>query len=270
MSLNIWQKIALVAFLPMVPFWIILNLIPQNGEFWGYMFSFCLALIPLIGGGFSLFHAGRWGGIKSAIGRVVIFLGLGLFLWGCGGMIWSYHNFILKDSMPYPSLADAGFAGGVLFYCLGAFYLSRATGAKFTLRSTSAQIFTVVTSILVFGLAYYIFVIVARDGVLIADGSHITKAVLDVVYPVGDFVALLLAVVISGLSFQYLVGKYVLDVYSILTGLAIMFVADSLFSYSTTVGTYYNGHPADLFFALGMFLMTFGLLGLCTNKVSDK
>ena len=37
--------------------------------------------------------------------------------------------------------------------------------------------------------------------------------------------------------------------------------ADSIFSQTTTLGTAYNGDYGDLAFTLGVFLMTFGLLG---------
>ena len=42
-----------------------------------------------------------------------------------------------------------------------------------------------------------------------------------------------------------------------------MFIADSIFSYATTAGTFYNGEPGDLVLTLGLFFITYGILGFC-------
>ncbi len=47
-----------------------------------------------------------------------------------------------------------------------------------------------------------------------------------------------------------------------------MFIADTIFSYTTTVGTYYNGNFGDLILTIGMFLLTFGVLGFYQLKES--
>ncbi len=70
-----------------------------------------------------------------------------------------------------------------------------------------------------------------------------------------------LAVIISGLSFKYLGGKFTGDIVCILVGLVFMFIGDSHFAYATTVGTYYNGNFGDLLLTFGVFFLTFGILG---------
>ncbi len=105
---------------------------------------------------------------------------------------------------------------------------------------------------------------------LIPEGETPLKTVLDLAYPLGDFVSLTLAVVISGLSFRYLGGMFKYDMVAILAGLAAMYVADSMFSYTTTVGTYYNANVGDLMLAIGLFLMTFGVLGFYKVKFSTE
>jgi F0F1-type ATP synthase assembly protein I len=44
-----------------------------------------------------------------------------------------------------------------------------------------------------------------------------------------------------------------------------MFVADVIFSYTTTAGTFYNGDAGDLLLTIGLFLMTFGILGFASK-----
>jgi len=196
------------------------------------------------------------------------FIGLGLFSWGFGEMIWSYYNFFLGEAAPYPSLADIGFAPSIFFYGLGAIYLSKATGAKYGLRNKFSKVFVAIAPILIFAVSYYLFVTVARSGVLVPEGETPIKIILDIAYPLGDFLALAIAIIISGLSFKYLGGKYVFDIASILLGLAVMTIADAVFSYTTTVGTFYNGQFGDLLLTTGLFLLTFGVLGFYKLKRS--
>lgn len=209
-----------------------------------------------------------WGGLKSAIGKAVFFIGLGLFCWGFGETIWSYYNFFMNVAAPYPSIADIGFAPSIFFYGLGAVYLSKATGAKYGFRNNLAKVFAFLAPVAILALSYYILVVVARGGVLIPPGETPLKTFLDIVYPLGDFVGLAISAIVSGLSFKYLGGRYFPDIISILAGLGVMYIADSVFSYTTTVGTYFNADFGDLLLAFGMFLLTFGVLGF--HRVKDN
>ncbi|HEV8052888.1 MAG TPA: hypothetical protein VGP47_10370 [Parachlamydiaceae bacterium] len=266
MKLNIYQKICLAFFIVIVGLWISLFVTKTTDGFYNYLYSFLFGIIPLLGGLVAMYQSRIWGGFKSTVGKAVFFIGLGIFCWGVGEMIWSYYNFIINVPAPYPSLADIGFAPSIFFYGLGSVYLAHATGAKFGLRNKFAKIFLVIAPIFIWIFAYYILVTVARNGVLVPEGETTLKFVLDIVYPFGGFVSLTLAVIISGLSFRYLGGRFKFDVISILIGLAVMFVADSVFSYTTTVGTYYNGNFGDLLLASGQFFLTYGVLGFCTMK----
>ncbi len=267
MRLNIFQKICLIFYVFLVVFWVLLFFNGSQTGFYNYLYSFLFGLIPLIGGFIAMTNSKLWGGLKSAIGKAVFFIGLGLFCWGVGETIWSYYNFFLGIPAPYPSLADVGFAPSIFFYGLGAAYLSMATGAKFGLRNPFAKIFIVATPLAVLVLSYYVLVVFARGGVLVPPGETALKTVLDIAYPLGDFVGLTVAVIISGLSFKYFGGKYIVDILAVLAGLAVMFFADTVFSYTTTVGTYYNGNLGDLMLTTGLFLLTFGVLGF--HRVKD-
>jgi len=266
MKLNIYQKIFLVFFLALVVFWAVIMVKGLKEGFYNYLYSFLFGVIPLVAGIIAMARASVWGGFKSAVGKAVFFIGLGIFCWGAGETIWSYYNFFLNIPAPYPSIADLGFAPSIFFYGLGAFYLSKATGAKFGLRNKYAKVFVILAPIVILALSYYLLVVVARGGVIIPEGEPFLKIILDIAYPLGDFVALVLAIIISGLSFKYLGGRYKYDIYAILLGLGVMFVADTIFSYTTTVGTYYNADFGDLMLALGTFLLSFGVLGFYKLK----
>jgi len=266
MSINVAQKICAAFLGILVIFWIALFATHTQEGFYNYLYSFLFGLIPLFGGFYALLRSKVWGGLGSSVGKAVFFIGLGVFCWGIGETIWSYYNFFLNVPAPYPSLADLFFAPSIFFYGLGTLYLSHATGAKFALRSTWAKVLACVSVFLIAGLSYYFLVIVARGGVLIPQGETLLKAILDVVYPLGDFLGLTLGVVISGLSFKYLGGKYKFDTFVLLAGLGMMFIADTVFSYTTTVGSYYNADFGDLLLTLGTFFLTYGVLGFATVR----
>lgn len=270
MRINIYQKIAAAFLAFLVVFWVWLYSTGSKEGFYNYLYSFLFGLIPLIGGAVAMGQSRIWGGLKSAVGKAVFFIGLGLFCWGSGETIWSYYNFFLGEPAPYPSLADLGFAPSIFFYGLGAIYLAKATGAKYGLRNIYAKVFVLVAPIILLAISYYGLVVVARGGILVPPDETPLKIVLDIAYPLGDFLALTIAVIVSGLSFKYLGGRYVLDIASILLGLAVMTVADAVFSYTTTVGTFYNGQFGDLLLTLGLFFITFGVLGFCTSLKEKK
>lgn len=260
------QAICLYFYAILVAFWTFLLFSGTKTDFYNYLYSFFFGFIPFFGGIVAMVSSRVWGGLKSAVGKGVFFIGFGIFLWGSGEMVWSYYNFFMNEPAPYPSLADLGFGPSIFFYGLGAFYLSKAMGAQFGLRNTMAKFFAVIAPIVIFFFSYYILVVVARNGILVPEGETGLKTFLDILYPFGGFIGLTLSVVISGLSFKYLGGRYFLDNVSILAGLAVMFIADTVFSYTTTVGTYYNGNFGDLLLTTGLFLITFGVLGFYKLK----
>lgn len=265
-TINAFQKICAFYFGAMVIFWVALIMGHHKGGNPNYWYSFLFGLIPLFGGAVGMVKASIWGGLRSSLGRAVFFVSLGLVLWGLGETIWSYYNFFKHVPAPYPSLADIGFAPSIFFWILGTAFLSRATGAIFALRKSHfAKLFALFVPLVLLIPSYYIQVHIARGGVLIPQGESLLKAILDIAYPFGDFLALTFAAAVYGLSYRYFGGVYRKAVVYLLAGLATMYIADSVFSYTTTKGTYYNADWGDLLLTLGLFLITYGVLAF-TSK----
>lgn len=269
-DMNGYQKVFLGYFVALLIFWIALWSSHSTDSIYNYIYSLCFSLTPLIAGVIGMYRSRIWGGLSSHVGKAVFFISLGVFLWGAGSMVWSYYNLVAQVEMPYPSLADLGFAPSIFFYGLGAMYLSRATGAKYGLRNRAARLFVILAPIVILALSYYVLIVLARGGVLVPEGETWLKALLDIAYPLGDFIGLTIAVIVSGLSFPYLGGAYLPSIISVLSGLAVMYIADSIFSYTTTVGTFYNGDPGDLVLTIGLFLLSFGVLGFGRMRLSGS
>jgi hypothetical protein len=251
MQLTIAQKIIFGILAVLIIFWLLLTLTHTTFGFYSYLYSFLMCVIPLYGGIIAILSAERWQGMN-------------------GKLVWSYYNFFVGVAAPYPSLADVGFVPSTFFYCAGVVYLLRAAGADAGLGQRFAKAFIVVASIAMLALSYYLLVIVAKRGELITRGDPFLKSLLDIAYPVGDFISLTVAVVLSGLSFKYLTREYRTGVMMLLFGLATMFAADLVFSYTTTRMTYFNGDLGDLIFTIGTFLLSFGVLAFAAPSHREK
>jgi hypothetical protein len=265
-NINIYQKICSLYLLGIIAFWAYIQFNGSKTGNLNFTYSFLFGLIPLFGGLLGMQKSAIWGRFKSALGKALFFVSLGLFFWGFGETIWSYYNFFRHVAAPYPSLADIGFAPSVFFWVLGAAYLSRASGALLALkRSRRAKAFAAGATIFLTVISYYLLIHVARGGTLVPEGETTLKIVLDIAYPFGDYLAASFALIVFTLSFKYFGGLYRTAIGAILAGLGVMYVGDFVFSYATTVGTYYNADWGDLVLTLGLFLLTFGVLGFSSK-----
>jgi len=264
---NKYQKILSVYVSFLVLFWIILFFSHEKTCIWIYFYSFAFSLVPLIFGVVGCFLSKKWGFLNSAIGSGVFFISLGSFFWGGGSMIWSYYNLFENISAPYPSLADIGFILSIPLWVKGIISLSRATGARNDLKSIRRRLILLVIPVLIIIISYYLLIVIARDGILIpGPGGFDVKLFLDLAYPIGDIIILSLALIIYGLSFNYLGGLYKRPILTIFFGFGVMYFADFIFSYTTTMGTFYNGNLGDLAFTLALSLISFGTLGLTYSE----
>lgn len=224
-----------------------------------YLYQFAFGLIPLIGGILGLGKSKIWGGLKSEVGTSLFFISLGCISWGIGQMFWSIlYNFILKVDIPYPSFADLGYILAVPLWAIGIIHLSRASGARASLKNIKGKILLFIIPLILVALSYYLIIAVARGGA-ISSSEEMSKTFFDFTYPIGDVIILTLSLLIYGLSFGYLGGKLKIAILSIIFGFVAMYISDFSFSYTTTIGTYYNGYYPDILFPTALMLMVFGV-----------
>ena len=219
-----------------------------------------LGFIPVFGGINGLLIARHWGAFKSAMGRAVIYLSLGLIAWGLGTYVYSgIYNVILNVEVPYPSYADIGYVLALPLWAVGMIQLSRASGAKYGLHSSAGKFTLLLIPAVVIGLSYYLLVVIARGGTLTGDDTALLKIVLDLTYPLGDVLILTIATLVYGLSYNYFGGVFKKAIYMILSGFVLLYLADFAFSYTTTLGTWYPGDWNDLLFATAMLALSSGI-----------
>lgn len=230
----------------------------QSGQI-NLAFVFLYGFIPLLGGIFGIHQSEKWGLFKSAMGKALFFLSLGLITWSIGEMIWTlYYNLVMQVEIPYPSLADASFIISWPLWIIGIWNLSKATGAKYGLRKNTGRLLLIIVPILALLVSYYLLVDVARQGVVELSEEYV-GIFFDLAYPILDVVILTIALMVYGLSFKYLGGRFKMPVVLILLSFVVNYFADFTFSYTTAVETYYNGAYPDILFATAMFLMSVGI-----------
>ncbi len=270
MRLTKQSKLIGLGYLIVLVYWCTTFFTGQRDSQPNYIYQFVFGLIPVIGGILGLSTAKKWGGLRSGLGKAIFFLSLGILSWGLGMMAWSYYVIFTDNKLPYPAYSDYGYAPAVFLWSLGIIYLSKATGAKFGLRKPLAKVTAVLLPIVFLGVSYHLLVTVARQGIISSEGSSAIKTFLDFYYPMGDVVIFTLATLVFGLSVGYLGGRYRLPIYILLFGFVVMYFADFSFSYTTTAGTYYNGHWVDLLFPTAMALMAIGVNAISPPKINDN
>ena len=225
---------------------------------YGYIFSFVYGFIPFIGSIIGFRISKSWGFFKESVGKAVFFLSLSLFSWSMGEFIWAYYNFFLNATVPYPSWADVGFVLNYPFWGIGMVYLGNASGARMGLQKTGRKLLLIVIPVVVSLFSWYIMVDLARAGSITSGGGFL-KVFFDIAYPVGDVILLTMGLLIFGLSFRYWGNQLKWPITVILLGIALEYIADFGFSYTTTVNTFYNGSWVDLVFTTSLTILSLGV-----------
>jgi len=230
--------------------------------------------LPVLAAIFGFVNVKKWGGHTSAMGRAVLYLSFGLLTWGVGTLIFAYYNIFLDVEVPYPSLADASYILSWFLWAISMINLSKATGVKFGLRKILGRMMLFIIPIIISIFSYYVLIVVARGGALISDieGGWV-KTFFDLAYPIGDIVILTIALLVYGLSFNYLGGFFKWPIIIILAGFVFNYIGDFSFVYSVTKETFYVGNWVDLVYTLAFFMLGLGAClmdPLSFSKHSDK
>ena len=258
---NKYNQMVLLLVLATLGLWIAVRFKGTTDSDLNYFFSLFLGIVPFVAGLKGLIVAKRWGGLTSVLGRSIGALALGALFWGTGELIWSYYNLVLNNPAPYPSVADAAFVLGYVFWILGTLFLSRLAAVKLVLNKKPKLWWLVgVVTLAGTALSYYLLIEVARQGVVLTDSTNTIKVILDIFYPLADFLAVTLVAIIVAVSGKYIGGRLRFPIVLSMLGLAVMYVGDVVFGYTTTTGSFYNANWGDLILLAGMTAHAISLL----------
>jgi hypothetical protein len=257
LSANSYSKIIVGIFLAMLLWWVYIFTQQFQDTNHNYLYGAAMGVLPIIGGIFGLLNAKKWGRFTSAMGKTLSYLSYGLITWGLGTLVFAYYNIYLQVGVPYPSVADALYIISWPLWVMSMYNLSKATGMKFQLKNVTGRWMLFAIPLVTIAFSYYLLVIVARDGVITAAGDGL-KIFFDLAYPIGDVVILSTALLIYGLSFNYLGGFFKVAIMLVLVGFVGNYIGDTTFVYGTTKGTYFVANWTDLIYTATYFLLSLG------------
>lgn len=256
-------------YLALVIWWVTLDFRGAENTTENYLFSLIYGFIPLIWGAIGLRMSINWGGFKSAMGKSVRFLSLGLLAWSTGNIIFAYYNLALDVEVPYPSIADYIFVLSFPLWIIGMAYLLRVSGAYFSLRGLGGKITLLAIPVIAAVSSYYLLFEVARGGEIDTTGG-IEKLIFDLAFPIGDVLVLTMGFMLYGLSLNYLGGRFKAPILITLVGFAFAYITDFSYSYTTTLETFFVGNWVDLLYATTFFLLALGITSLNPRLVEAE
>jgi hypothetical protein len=183
--------------------------------------------------------------------RVWLGMATGLFLWAIAEVVWWIYA-VLRQENPYPSTADLFFIAGFIPLLYGLIVRYRSTLAR-----PSWQQLALISSIsiLVGAVIHWLIgVPIIQD----FDPHRMLESVLNILYPVLDFVLFILVLLI----YSAYERDYSLPWRIIAIALAFMSFSDLLFSYLTWNDLYYPGGKSNLLTGLSDFAYNYAYLTL--------
>ena len=250
-------KITILVFLLFTIWWLYLHFFVSHENFQYQVFGELYGLIALLGGIYGINASKPWGGFKSVIGRSILMFAFGLLLQEFGQIVYSYYTIVVKLEIPYPSLGDVGFFGSIPCYIYAIVLLSRATGARFSLRSFKHKLIAFIIPVIMLAVSYMFFL----QGYQF-DWKQPLKIFLDFGYPFGEAIYVSLALLTYVLSRKFLGGIMKNKILFILFALLMQYASDFTFLYQSNNQTWYAGGINDYMYCVSYFLMTLGLIEL--------
>lgn len=255
-SLNFAEKITSSLFIILTGWWAVLYFyygaeLTEPNLYWAATYQ----VLAIWGGLFGLFASRSWGGMRSRMGRSITFLSIGLLLQAFGQSSFSYYTTILGVGIPYPSIADVGYFGSVIFYIIGIYSLARVSGVSITLKKYRGKAFAILIPAILFIFSYSLFLSSYQF-----DWSNPLRVFLDFGYPIGQAIYVSIAVLAFILSKDVLGGIMRGPIIFVIYALVIQYFADSNFLFQAINSTWINGGYGDFLYTLAYFLMAISLI----------
>lgn len=216
-----------------------------------------LTALALLGGVLGFARVWRAGMLRLPA-AVVTSLSAGLVAWSFGSALWTYYNFRLGDSIPYPSWADAGyFPQSVLTFCaiVACFWMTK--------RRFDVQLFTAQAAVVAAVPALYALFRSVRAAEKFKDDADILKCIFDVAYPVAASGNLaLLAIFLTGAALrtfpEHVQRELATSLGFLLAGTLFLGLGDLFFNIGTSVPAgslfrYTNGSWMDAVYLTGLW-----------------
>jgi len=230
--------------------------LPIEENFWSMLFwDFFFSVIAGIAA-FQSFLVSRIYGFKSVIGKVWLFLSIGLFFWFLGETLWGYYEVILEEK-PFPSIADLAWLLGYLPFYFALYY--ECAHLKTPILYEELYATFLIASL------YGIFSSIVVIGPIIVADYPIVEKILTIAYPVADIFLIFYGLVAV---FMFKGGRLSKSWLFISLGFITSGIADTVFSWLEWNGLYELGSPYDYIDFLWVASYLLFILAACYEKFS--
>jgi diguanylate cyclase len=173
--------------------------------------------------------------------------------WALGQVVWSYYEIVVRQAVPFPSLADVGY---LMFpVCALAALLVRPSAAF----DGKGRLRVVLDGLMVAGALFNLSWTTTLGTVYRQGADGLGTLIVGMAYPVEDLIVLAVAIMVLAHA-KARTGLLLLT-----AGIVGMAVADSAFVYLTAKGEYQTGNPVDI-----AWLAAFLLIGLAAVLDPDE
>ena len=257
------QILLTLLFLGFVGWWLSFQSVVQDQGLSVQRFGYLYGSVALLGSIVGFLAARRWGGFKTVLGRSLMFFSLGLLLQEAGQLILAYYIYVSKIQIPYPSWGDVAYFGSTLSYLTGGFFLLKATGARFSLKSGRYKLLAVLVPAAMLTLSFFVF-LHHHD----YDWHRPLTVFLDFGYPLGDAGYISFALLAYLLSRRMLGGLMRAGILILIIAMIFQYVADFSFLFQSSRGTYLAGQWVDLTYLTAYFVTALAMVQF--NSVFNK
>ena len=211
-----------------------------------YWFNIAYSIIYLMAGIFGLLIA------RSAANQkpMYLFLSFGMFSFTLAEIVWSIYNLVLKTEIPYPGIPDIFYISYYVFMVIGFLHILKFLKVKITLVTFTE------TGIVFCALFSIIYLFLKTNLGPVHQGN--LANLLNLAYPILDSLMISLAILATRSQIGILNNSLMYFVF----GFILLAAGDTLFSFQTSFGTYWNGNLVDIYFATSGILIAFGILNL--------
>ncbi|RZU49304.1 diguanylate cyclase/phosphodiesterase with PAS/PAC sensor(s) [Krasilnikovia cinnamomea] len=214
-----------------------------------------LAVAALVTATTILIRSRRYTG-RGRLGWTLV--GLGVLSWALGQLCWLYLALVHADKLPFPSVADIGFAGMVLLTPAGLLVLPAEAQTLANRARSLLDGLMVATSLAL--VAW----LVAIEPLLHAGGNGGLALAISLAYPLADIV--IVTIVVYMFVLRRRTHAVTVRLALVGTGMTAFAVADIGYAYFNLVGTYASGAVTDTGWFAGFALL---LLAACAPDQAD-
>ena len=232
--------------------WIVL-LVSRTGDPDGAQLvsNFGLVLSPLAAGAAAIYRSRRSAGPLRRFWRLT---GAAALSWGCGQAVWTWYESILGRDVPFPSLADVGYLGMPIL--AAAALLSLPLNAP----TLAGRVRTILDGLIIaVSLLLCSWLLVLGAVFRAGSDSQLAGQIISLAYPVGD-VVLITIVIYTALQLRQAQTPLPFSLPLVGTGLVAFAIADSGFTYLTTIEAYSSGSGIDVGWFVGYALIAVAAL----------